>query len=181
MKSSKDDRSSSLEDWYLDLAPSTLIFHSVQTGRRIVEPSYIAVKAKWEQPAENGPSSPRLITLGQVLAVGKAATAYQTAQDAVVFSPFRHGQIAHYSAAQYLFKVFLSQLCPKLPLSKPVLYVHKQERTTEVEERALIEAAIQAGARKVFLYREPLSVILDRTAEGDQPKNTVIIHIEPQN
>ena len=154
------------ENWYLEFTPAQITIHSLKTGRQVREPSLVAV----------GVSQPN-----QLLAVGKDALQYQNNPEAVVFSPFRLGQVAHYPAAQQLLKALLRQVCPSLPLPKPVLCVHMQECTTQVEEVALAEAAIQCGARKVFFYSDSLAAMLDLARSRRDLQRAILIHIEPQD
>ena len=154
------------ENWYLEFTPAQITIHSLKTGRQVREPSLVAV----------GVSQPN-----QLLAVGKDALQYQNNPEAVVFSPFRQGKIAQYPAAQALLKALLKQVYPARPLSKPVMCLHTQEHTSQVEEVALAEAAIQCGARKVFLYTESLSAMLDLARSRRDLQSAVLIHIESQD
>lgn len=169
-------------NWYLDLRPSNIILHSVRTGERIEEPSLVAVRTKQVECAGQDPYTEDSFLITQFLAVGQAALEYTDSQDAAVFSPFRHGQIAHYFAAEYLIKTLLKQISPKFLLLKPVLCIRVQQQTTEVEERALIDAGLMAGARNVFLYKQPLPVLLKIVQNTQTPnlKNAYVLHIEPQ-
>jgi len=158
-------QASALEDWYQEFPPAGITVHNLKTGARIQEPSLVAVtRAAPEKPA----------------AAGRAALAYENAPDTVVFSPFRRGQIAHYSTAVFLLRSLLER-AGLGGLAKPVMCVHIQERTTQVEEQALAEAVLQAGARKVFLYTDPLSVMLDSAQKRKELRHAIIIHIEPQD
>lgn len=150
--------------WYQTFAPSTVTFHRVQNGEQVQEPSYVAVE----------------LGSARCLAVGGAALAYQNISGTAVYSPLRHGQIADYTAAQLLFRALFRRVGAKNPLFKPVLYVHEQEHTTEVEERALMDGAIQMGAGRVLLYQDSLSTMLDRARADAKLRNAVILHIEPQ-
>ena len=175
-----------LQKWYLDLKPSMITIYNTKTGVRIVEPSYVAMEIKGERSytdPETGKMVPSGdILLGKPLAVGKKALAYQGRQDMAVVSPFRDGQIANYGLALYFLKKLIRQVLPKVILFKPIICIRAQEQVTEVEERALIDISIQAGGRRVFLYKEPLSVILDSIAEKKikELKDPIVIHIEPQ-
>ena len=155
------------ENWYLEFTPAQITIHSLKTGRQVREPSLVAV----------GASQPN-----QLLAVGKDALQYQNNPEAVVFSPFRLGQVAHYSAAQQLLKALLRQAgCGAVLIPKPVMCIHTQEHTSQVEEVALAEAAIQCGARKVFLYTESLPAMLDLARSRSDLQSAVLIHIESQD
>ena len=59
--------------------------------------------------------------------------------------------------------------------------IHTQEHTSQVEEVALAEAAIQCGARKVFLYTESLPAMLDLTRSRKELQSAIVIHIEPRS
>lgn len=155
------------ENWYLEFTPAQITIHSLKTGRQVREPSLVAV----------GASQPN-----QLLAVGKDALQYQNNPEAVVFSPFRLGQVAHYSAAQQLLKALLKRAgCGAVLIPKPVMCIHTQEHTSQVEEVALAEAAIQCGARKVFLYTESLPAMLDLARSRRDLQSAVLIHIESQD
>ena len=174
-----------LEEWALRFPPADVTLCNSRTGERTREISLVAVKVRTEKTQgkdlRTGEEKTVVRTLAQrYLAAGTAALAYEDAPDAAVFSPFRRGQIANYGAAEYLFKEFLKRLSPGLHLLKPILCIHEQERTTEVEERALTEAGMQAGARKVFLYQEPLSIFLESAPLYKELRGGLVIHLDPR-
>jgi len=175
-----------LEDWYLNIPPAEITVHNLKTGKQIREPSLVAITCKWEKAPQrelyNGET--RSVTQrvpDRFVAAGRPALEYKNAPDTVVFSPFRQGQIVHFHAAQLLIRSLLKQAGLEFSLRKPVMCVHIQEFTTQVEEQALAEAAIQAGAGRVFLYADPLSTMLDSARRMKELQNAVIFHIEPQN
>ena len=158
-------RQISPEDWYLEFPPAQITIHSLKTGRQVQEPSLIAVVRA--QP-------------DKLAAAGKEALPYRDDPDYVVFSPFRQGQIVQYPAAQALLKALLKQAGHgTVAIHKPVMCVHIQEHTTQVEEQALAEAAIQCGARKVFFYTDSLPVMIDCAQNRPDLRHGVLIHIEP--
>lgn len=155
------------EDWYLDFPPSNITIHNLKAGKQVQELSLVAVTR----------TAPEKLT-----ATGRAALAHQNDPNAIVFSPFRRGQVAHYLAAQQLIKALLKQVgCGAVLLPKPVMCVHIQAHTTQVEEQALAEAAIQCGARKVFLYTDSLPAMLECARSRGELQNAILIHIEPQD
>ena len=160
----QDDRQLVPDPWYLDLKPAEITVFHLKTERQIQDLTLVAVRAS--QP-------------NQLLAVGKDALQYQNNPEAVVFSPFRLGQVAHYSAAQQLLKALLKRAgCGAVLIPKPVMCIHTQE---QVEKQALGEAAIQCGARKVFLYTESLPAMLDLTRSRRELQSAIVIHIEPRS
>lgn len=175
-----------LEDWACRFTPANIIFRDLKTGRELREISLVAAQVKTVEQTGKNPRTGESITVSktvcqQYLAAGNEALAYANTPDVVVFSPLRYGQIANYDAAEYMFKALFKQLRPKFQiLFKPNVFIRVQEQTTEVEERALIDAGIQMGARKVFLYREPLSAVLDAAASWKLLRRGYVIHIEPR-
>ena len=166
LKQFEMDRSTGFEDWYLELLPSRITVHNLKTGKQVQEPSLVAVTR----------AAPE-----KLAAVGRAALECKTAPDMVVLSPFRKGQIAQYHMAQQLLQMLLRQTGLKLPVPKPVMCIHLQDRTTQVEEQALAEAAIQSGARKVFFYTDTLPAMLDLARSRKDLQSAIVIHIEPQD
>ena len=158
--------------WIRSFVPSDITFLDLKTGKRVQEPSLVALKRV--------PGVQKSQTADCCLAVGSAALAYQDNPDAIVYSPLRHGQVADYTAAVCMFRRLFRQLRPGLRLWKPVMYVHEQKYTTEVEEVAIIDAMLQVGARRVHCYLEPLPELLDYMRNGRAPKNACVIHIEPR-
>ncbi len=173
-----------LDDRYQEFPPADLTIHNLKTGAQIREPSLVAMICKKVEHSGQDLYTGKKRTVirsvpDRVAAVGRAALDCKNAPDTVVFSPFRHGQVAYFYAAQLLIRSLLKQICPGLLLLKPVICVHIQEHTTQVEGQALFEAAIQAGARRVLLYSEPLSAILDAAPSRKELRHAIIIHIEP--
>ena len=158
--------------WLRSFVPSDITFLDLKTGKQVQEPSLVAIKrvpgVKKPQIADCCP------------AVGSAALAYQDDPDALVYSPLRHGQIADWTMAVHMFRQFFLRLRPGLRLWKPVMYIHEQKDTTQVEERALVDAMIQTGAHRVICYLEPLPELLTHVQNGRAPKNACVLHIEPR-
>lgn len=173
-----------LEDWYRSFAPAGITVHNIGTGEQIQELSLVAVQVKTAERIVRDFYTGQETAVSQTviekcLAVGQAARAYENVRNAAVFSPFRNGQIAHYDTAQYLLRTLLRRVSAGVLLFRPVVCVRVEERTTQVEERAIMEAAIQAGARRVIFYHEPLDVML-RTAPGWRAlRHALVLHIEP--
>ncbi len=163
--------------WQFHFQPSNVTVYNTKTGACVEEPSYVAVST-----AEKGTVPGRFASTGRVLEVGKAALVYQNTENVVVYSPLRDGQIADWGAAVCFFRILLARVTSKAKLFKPVLCIHAQQQVTEVEERALIEAGLQAGGRRVYLYQESLPTILEEISQNKMKalKNAIVIHIEPQ-
>lgn len=175
-----------LEDWYRSLAPAELFLRSLATGETLREVSLVAVKVRNVEQTGRRPDTGeetllRRTVMERWLAAGEAARAWENAEGAAVFSPLRGGQVAHYDGAKYLFQTLWKRVCPGLPLVKPVVWICMPERTTQVEERAMVEAGTQAGARQVLLCREPLSGLPDAAPEIRELRHGYVLHMEPRD
>jgi len=164
-------------NWRYQFKPSTITVYNTKTGAHVEGPSYVAVSTK-----ETGKALGRFTSSGRVLAVGQEALVYQNVENVVVYSPFRDGQIADWDASVCFLWSLLQQVISKVRLFKPVLCIHAQQQVTEVEERALIDAGLRLGARRVYLYQESLPAILEKISQNQIKalKNAIVIHIEPQ-
>ena len=153
-----------LEPWLRELAPARITVLDCKTGARFTEPSYVAaeyetVETTGRDPAAGGPRTFPHLTLRRYLAAGRESLRYEGSPNVLVFSPFRDGQVAQYDGAEFLVRDFLKRIRPGFHLAKPALCLKVQERTTQVEERALIDLGTLSGGRKVFLFQEPLSAL----------------------
>ena len=178
----------SLLDWYQTFTPSTITFHNIQTGKQVQEPSLVALQIDKSEKKKDVPftvgGSNASLSIERCVAVGGTALDYETAPDTVVFSPLRYGQIADYTVTQYLLRELFRRVRSKFSASalfKPILCIHEQKRTTEVEERALIDGGLQLGARRVLLYQDSFPSMLERARNDPKLRNGYILHIESQD
>lgn len=186
LKHLKQGKFALLEDWELRFAPSDLTLHNAKTGEQFHELSLVAAKVKSVTQSGTNPFTGETVTetfpvLERYLAAGSAALEYQNAPDTVVFSPLRHGQVASYDAARYLFQSLLRRMLPKARFFKPVVCIHVQEQTTQVEERAITDTVMMAGAKRVLMYTEPLSDVLRAAHTFRETRHAIYLHIEPRD
>ena len=183
MKSSAA-RGGTLEPWLRELAPARITVLDLKTGERFTEPSYVAaedetVTATGRDPATGETRDFSHLALRRYLAAGRESLRYEGSPNVLVFSPFRDGQVAQYDGAEFLVRDFLQRIRPGFHLTKPVLCLKTQERTTQVEERALIDLGLQSGGRKVFLFQEPLTAIEDGKRNFPGLSRAVVFDILP--
>lgn len=157
-----------LEDWALRFPPAQVTLCALEDGGTVIrETSLVAARL-----------SPEKSTLTNYLAAGTAALEYQGTPGVVLYSPLREGQVASYDGAVFLLRTFLRRLRPGLRLPKPLLCIHIQPQTTEVERIALVDAGLQAGAGKVYLYRGSLPALREAAAERRNLHRALAVHIE---
>ena len=177
-------RGSTLEPWLRELTPARITVLDLKTGGRFTEPSYVAaeyetVESTGRNPATGETRTFQRLSLRRYLAAGRESLRYEGSPNVLVFSPFRDGQVAQYDGAEFLVRDFLKRIRPGFHLTKPVLCLKTQERTTQVEERALIDLGLQSGGRKVFLFQEPLSALEDGNGSFPGLSQAVVFDILP--
>ena len=172
-----------LEDWSRTFPPADVTLCDLRTGEQLQEISLVAAKVRQAELRGQGPhpdaeAAKTCTVIERYIAAGREAQKFEQAADTEVFSPLRRGQIAHCDAAVFMLRAFLGEIGPRVRLFKPVVCIHVQEQTTDVEERALIDAGVQAGARKIFLYQESLAALLEAAPAYRELRKGYAVHIE---
>ena len=129
----------------IDLGTASVLVYLDGRGIVINEPSAVALDRN----------------SGKVLEVGSAAKKMlgRTPGNIVAARPLEHGAIFDYDMTATMLSVYLKRIT-KMSLVKPRVVVSVPSGITEVEERAVIQAAMEAGARRVYLIEEPLAAAL---------------------
>ena len=140
---------------------NTLVFVQSQ-GIVINEPSVVAVDTINER----------------VIAVGKEAKDYigKTPQRISTIRPLRDGVIADFDAAQALIATFLKKVIGSWPI-KPDVVICVPTNITDVERRAVAEAATKAGARNVKLIEEPVAAAVGAGLPVLDPVGSMVVDI----
>ena len=115
---------------------------------------------------------------GRLLKVGTDAQLMlgRTPGNIVAIRPLREGVISDYDMTERMIREFLKKLIG-FRLFKPRLVVCVPSGITEVEERAVIDAGIQAGARRVYLIEEPVAAAIGAGIDISKPEGHMIIDI----
>lgn len=94
----------------------------------------------------------------KILAVGEAAKEMigRTPADIKVYRPLKDGVIADYKVTQAMMRYFMKKTSNNFRLFKPELVISVPAGITSTERRAVIEAALSAGARQAFVAKEPI-------------------------
>ena len=93
-----------------------------------------------------------------ILAVGEAAKAMigRTPDTIRVYRPLKDGVIADFRVTQAMIKHFINKTRGPLQFLKPELMIAVPAGITSTERRAVIEAGLNAGAKEVFVAKEPI-------------------------
>jgi len=134
------------QDIGIDLGTATVIAYIKGKGIVLREPSVVAV--------DNN--------TGDVVAVGEEARRMlgRTPGNIVATRPLRDGVISDYTVTEKMLKYFINKVGGKT-LFAPRIMICIPSRVTEVEKKAVIDAATNAGARRVYLIEEPIGAGID--------------------
>ena len=150
------------QDIGIDLGTATVIAYVKGKGIVLREPSVVAVNN----------------VTNEVLAVGQEARRMlgRTPGNIVATRPLRDGVISNYTVTEKMLKHFIGKVCGKFVFA-PRIMICIPSRVTEVEKRAVIDAASQAGARKVYLIEEPIAAAIGAGIDISKPCGNMIVDI----
>lgn len=150
----------------IDLGTANSLVYAKDRGIVLREPSVVAIQAESKR----------------VLAVGEEARQMigKTPGNIVAIRPMKSGVIADFDITEAMLKYFITKVCPPRfysRYSRPRLVVAVPTGITEVEKRAVEEAAHDAGAGEVFLVEEPMSAAIGVGLPVDEPAGSMIVDI----
>ena len=149
-------------DLGIDLGTANVLVYAEGKGIVLREPSVVAIDKN----------------SGKVLQVGAAARNMlgRTPGNVVAVRPLREGVISDYEMTEKMLSQFLKQII-RYSLVKPRVVVCVSSSVTEVEERAVIQAAMEAGARRVYLIEEPFAAALGAGLDLSGPNGYMVVDI----
>ena len=151
-------------DLGIDLGTSNILISAENTGVVVREPSVVAVDKN----------------TGKVLQVGAAARNMlgRTPGNVVAMHPLKDGVISDYEMTVRMLQIlFRSAIKSSLFNPKPRVIVSVPSGVTEIEERTVINAAIEAGARRVYLMQEPMAAALGAGLDISGPNGHMVVDI----
>ena len=150
------------QDIAIDLGTATVIAYVKGKGVVLREPSVVAV--------DNNTN--------EVLAVGQEARRMlgRTPGNIVATRPLKDGVISNYTVTAKMLKYFINKVCGK-SIFAPRIMICIPSQVTEVERKAVIDAASQAGARKVYLIEEPIAAAIGAGIDISRPCGNMIVDI----
>jgi rod shape-determining protein MreB len=126
----------------IDLGTANTLVYFPEKGIILNEPSVVAV-------SEND---------NRIVAVGLEAKSRigKTPDDIVAYRPMKDGVIADYRVTEAMLNYYISKALGKWNLLKPEVMVSVPAGVTSTERRAVVEAAMKAGAKKAYIVKEPI-------------------------
>lgn len=119
------------------------------------------------------------IKTGAILATGHEAKEMlgRTPETIQAIKPLKDGVIADFTATRLLLKNILKKVCQKYNARRPRAVVSVPYGITEVEERAVEESIIHAGAREVYLVEEPMAAAIGSGLHIEEPSGNMIVDL----
>jgi rod shape-determining protein MreB len=147
----------------IDLGTSTTRVSVPKRGIIINEPSVVAV-----QSADNS-----------IVAIGRAAHEMlgRTPDSILAARPLRDGVIANYQITQAMLRHFLNQALGRVRLTRPEIMVAIPAGVTSTERRAVLDAAVTAGARTAYVIKQSVAAALGAGISIAGPSGNMVIDI----
>ena len=151
------------KDIGIDLGTANILVTIKGKGIVLREPSVISVNAK----------------TGGIIATGFEAKEMlgRTPKEINAIKPLKDGVIADFTATKLLLRNLLERVCKRYNAVRPRVLVGVPSGITEVEERAVEEAIMRAGAREVYLIEEPMAAAIGAGIEIEEPSGNIIVDI----
>lgn len=151
------------KDIGIDLGTANMLVTLKGKGIILKEPSVVAIDRK----------------TGNIVATGNEAKEMlgRTPEKIKAIRPLKDGVIADFTATQLMLKNIISKVCKKYNAGKPRVVVGVPSGITEVEERAVEESVMQAGAREVYLIEEPMAAAIGANLDVSEPSGNIIVDI----
>ena len=125
----------------------------------------------------NEPSVVAVSDTNEVLAVGSEAKAMigRTPDSIRAYRPMRDGVIADYKVTEAMLRYFLKKSMSKYSLFRPDVMVSVPAGVTSTERRAVVEAAMRAGAKNAFVVKEPILAAIGAGVPIYEPQGHMIV------
>ena len=151
------------EDIAVDLGTASVLVYASNKGIVLNEPSVVAI--------DN--------TNNRVIAVGTEAREMlgRTPGNIVAIRPLRDGVIAEYDVTEKMLKYFIGKATGKKAFVKPRVMICIPSGVTSVEERAVKQAALAAGAKEAYLIEEPVAAALGAGIDISEPNGSIVVDI----
>lgn len=151
------------KDMGIDLGTANTLVYIKGQGIVVREPSVVAIRDDSKA----------------VLAVGEEAKRMigRTPGNIVAIRPMKDGVIADFDVTQSMLSYFIQKAAAKKGVVSPRIAICVPFGVTEVEKRAIEEAARQAGAKDAFLIEEPMAAAIGAGLRIEEPEGNMVVDI----
>ena len=147
----------------IDLGTASILVYVKGKGVVLKEPSVVAFDRD----------------TNRIKAIGEEARLMlgRTPGNIVAVRPLRQGVISDYTVTEKMLKYFIQKAVGKQRFRKPLISICVPSQVTEVERKAVEDAAFQAGARDVKIIEEPIAAAIGAGIDIARPCGTMIVDI----
>ena len=151
------------KDIGIDLGTANILVTLKGKGIVLKEPSVVAIDRK----------------SGSILATGHEAKEMlgRTPDTIKAVRPMKDGVIADFTATQLMLKNIIKKVCQRYNAGRPRVVVGVPSGITEVEEKAVEDSVLQAGAKEVYLIEEPMAAAIGANIDVAEPTGSIIVDI----
>ena len=156
-------------DMAIDLGTANTLIYVTGQGIVLDEPSVVAIR---EESGANGKRMIQQVGLAAKQMLGR------TPGNITAIRPMKDGVIADFTVTEQMLKMFIRKVNPpRLFSANPRIVICVPYGSTQVERRAIREAAYGAGARKVELIEEPMAAALGADLPVESPTGSMVVDI----
>ncbi len=147
----------------MDLGTANTLIHLRGQGIVINEPTVVA----WETAS------------GRMVAVGREAKGYlgRTPAGIEATRPLKDGVIEDFSRTRMMIRAFFAKVCRPVPFFRPQAVISVPTGITQVEKRAIVQAAVEAGVGKIHLIEEPMAAAIGAGLEIEDARGRLVVDI----
>ncbi|KAF5064841.1 Rod shape-determining protein MreB [anaerobic digester metagenome] len=147
----------------MDLGTANTLLYSPKDGIVLNEPSVVALDVRNDS----------------ILAVGREAKEYlgRTPDRIRAVRPLKDGVIADFEVTKAMIAYFVRKVITGMRIVKPRMVICVPAGITQVEKRAVVESALQAGAREVKLIEEPMAAAIGAGLPIHEPRGNMVVDI----
>ena len=151
------------KDIGIDLGTANILITLKGKGVVLKEPAVVAIDKKTNKIMATGYEAKEMLG--------------RTHEDIKAVRPMKDGVIANFTATQLMLKNIIQKVRKKYSIGKPRIVVGVPSGITEVEERAVEESVLQAGAKEVYLIEEPMAAAIGAGIKVAEPSGSMIVDI----
>src|SRR5262245_46974429 len=148
----------------IDLGTANTLVHVRDRGIVMSEPSVVAIDAKTKRVLAIGAEAKRMVG--------------RTPANIIAVRPLRDGVISDFDVTEQMIKYFVNKVHDRVGLiPRPRMLLGIPSGVTEVEKRAVRDAALNAGARWARLIEEPMAAAIGAGLPVSEPSGSLIVDI----
>jgi rod shape-determining protein MreB len=148
----------------IDLGTANTLVHVRGRGIVISEPSVVAIEARTKRVLAIGAEAKRMLG--------------RTPANIIAVRPLRDGVISDFDVTEQMLKYFVQRVHDRVGLiPRPRMLIGIPSGVTEVEKRAVRDAALNAGARWARLIEEPMAAAIGAGLPVGEPSGSLIVDI----